>query len=148
LIVGVLMRCWYICLNKVWIVSGCRNCPQISKSRFLFHYELDRHHTHSDVDLARFSYCFHGKFKCLPLVLFDGHKVWRILGARTCGEHLRPCQKSCLSFRLHDCCESHWKPSVVLSTFSSALGVAMAYSWYVSTKKKYHPLWLAHSEQS
>ena len=39
------------------------------------HCELDRHHTHGDVDLARVSYCFHGKLKHLSLVPLDGHNV-------------------------------------------------------------------------
>lgn len=39
------------------------------------HYELDQHRIHGDVDLARISYCFHGKFKHLSLVLREGPNV-------------------------------------------------------------------------
>lgn len=60
-------------------------------------YELDRHHTHGDVDLARVSYCFHGKFKHLSL---DGHNVWRILGKGACCEYLSWSQESFLSLTL------------------------------------------------
>lgn len=58
------------------------------------HYELDRHHTHGDVNLARISYCFHGKFKHLCVMLFDGPNVWRILGAGACGEYFSCARKS------------------------------------------------------
>ena len=39
------------------------------------HCELDPHHTHGDVDLARDPYCFQGKLKRLPLVPLDGRNV-------------------------------------------------------------------------